>query len=98
VYTMTDERAGLCWTNHALVDVGLAALVAYAGRGSPEELTWADLESFAQYAEHALLTKTMRSHASVLFTINTSYLNPSTQGGGPPAASPRIAQFLQRDT
>jgi CRISPR-associated protein Cst1 len=76
---MTDERAGLFWTNHALVDVGLAALVAYAGRGSPEELTWADLESFAQYAEHALLTKTMRSHASVLFTINTSYLNPSTK-------------------
>ncbi len=76
---MTDERAGLFWTNHALVDVGLAALVAYARRGSPEELTWADLESFAQYAEHALLTKTMRSHASVLFTINTSYLNPSTK-------------------
>ncbi|MER3484746.1 MAG: type I-B CRISPR-associated protein Cas8b1/Cst1 [Chloroflexota bacterium] len=76
---MTDERAGLFWTNHALVDIGLAALVAYAGRGSPEELTWADLESFAQYAQHALLTKTMRSHASVLFTINTSYLNPSTK-------------------
>lgn len=77
--TTDEQRIGLSWTNHALVDVGLAAITAYACRQGPEELTWADLDGFVQYAERALLTKTMRSHASVLFTINTSYLNPSTK-------------------
>ncbi len=40
----------LRYTGHPLIDVGLATLAAYAGRDSPEELTEADLEKFAEWA------------------------------------------------
>lgn len=70
-------RAGLRWTGHPLVDMGIATLVAFSGRQKPEEVTIEDLESFAQYAERSVFVPSLRSHASVLYTINNDYMNPS---------------------
>src|SRR5579884_2625936 len=75
----TDQPIELRWTDHAVIDVGLATIVAYCEKRVPEEVTWKDLDAFVGYAQSALLTRAMRSHASVLFTINTSYLNPSAK-------------------
>jgi CRISPR-associated protein Cst1 len=76
------DSAGLRWTGHPLVDHGIATLVVFANeeRGDvhgPGNVTLNDLEQFAQYAEGALKSKTVTSHASVLFTINVPYLQPS---------------------
>jgi CRISPR-associated protein Cst1 len=72
-----SDGAGFRWTGHPLVDMGIAILTAFGDRRSPAQLTRADLERFATFAEAALLAKTVRSHASVVFTSNAPYLQPS---------------------
>lgn len=72
-----QAAAGLRWTGHPLVDMGIATLVAFAERTRPDEVTFDDLERFATYAEEALFSPALRSHASVLYTINNDYLNPA---------------------
>lgn len=73
----SGRSAGLRWVLHPLVDMGIATLTAFANRERPEEVTLEDLEEFAAYAERAVFTAALRSHASVLYTINNDYLNPS---------------------
>lgn len=63
------------WTYHPLVDMGIASLLAFAGRQRPEELTPGDLESFARYAEQAYFSPETASYLTVLFTSN--FVNPS---------------------
>lgn len=77
VHPLIDKPAGLKWTGHPLVDMGTAILTAFSERATVEEVTLGDLERFAEYAEGALFTKTVRSHASVVFTQNTPYLQNS---------------------
>jgi CRISPR-associated protein Cst1 len=91
------SSAGLWWTGHALVDHGIATLTAFAslqrgGVARPSDVTTEDLEQFAQFAERALKTETVRSHASVLFTINVPYLQPSH----PPERRVANARWLLR--
>lgn len=71
------DRADIRWTGHMLVDMGIATLAAFSSRERPEDITLADLERFATYTERALRTRALRSHASVLFTTNIPYLQPS---------------------
>jgi CRISPR-associated protein Cst1 len=68
-----ETTAGLNWTGHPLVDMGIATLVAFAERTEPNEVTLDDLERFAAYAEQAVFSPTLRSHASVLYTIDTNF-------------------------
>src|SRR5436309_3492985 len=68
------------WTNHLLVDMGIASLLAFAGREEPEDLTPEDLEKFAHYAEQFYLppkgaNTDLSSYLTVLFTSN--FINPS---------------------
>jgi CRISPR-associated protein Cst1 len=63
------------WTNHPLVDMGIASLLAFAGRKEPEELTPADLDKFAEYAEAVYFSPELASYLTVLFTSN--FINPS---------------------
>jgi CRISPR-associated protein Cst1 len=63
------------WTNHPLVDMGIASLLAFAGKDRPEEIKSSDLEAFAHYAETAYFSPEISSYLSVLFTSN--FLNPS---------------------
>ncbi|HTE84926.1 MAG TPA: type I-B CRISPR-associated protein Cas8b1/Cst1 [Dehalococcoidia bacterium] len=72
----TDAPAGLRWTGHPLVDHGIAALTAFAGRRSPEVLTWEDLDRFVDFAQRHYLSSDMSKTLGTLFTIN-SFLNPS---------------------
>jgi CRISPR-associated protein Cst1 len=63
------------WTNHPLVDMGIASLMSFAGRKRPEDLTLDDLEQFAGYAEQAYFSPELASYLTVLFTSN--FINPS---------------------
>lgn len=78
------------WTGHPLVDMGIATLVLFAGRKHPSELTLHDLESFAAYTERAIGAKVISSHASVLFTSNVSYLQPSFSADRKQAEAARV--------
>jgi CRISPR-associated protein Cst1 len=73
----TSGKAGLQWTYHPIIDVGIATLTAFAGRNSPEDVTFGDLEKFAEYAEGVYFTPLLESYLSVLFTKNFYPINPS---------------------
>jgi hypothetical protein len=64
--TATPEAALLRWTGQPLVDMGVATLMAFAGRARPEDVAPQDLDRFADYLQDALTTKAVQSHASEL--------------------------------
>jgi len=82
-----NKNAGLKWTNHPLVDVGIATLIVFAEKDSPEKVTFEDLEKFAKYTEESYFipitdekgkkTTLFKSYLSVLFTLNFCGTNPS---------------------
>lgn len=82
-----NKNIGLKWTNHPIVDVGVATLTAFAEKNIPEEVTFEDLEKFAKYAEESYFipvvdekgknTTLFNSYLSVLFTLNFCGTNPS---------------------
>src|SRR5438093_7823027 len=74
---MTEHRPDgtLYWTNPPVIDMGIAALVSFAGRDTPEHITLGDLEKFGRYAERAYFSPELGSYLTVLFTSN--FINPS---------------------
>jgi len=70
-----SEKADLHWTYHPIVDVGIATLIAFAEKDLPEDVTFGDLEKFAEYAERAYFTPALSGYLTVLFTTN--FINPS---------------------
>jgi CRISPR-associated protein Cst1 len=73
---MEERSAILRWTGHPLVDVGVAALTAFAGKRDPAQVTAADLREYAAFAERHYLSGDLSKTVDVLFTRN-SFLNPS---------------------
>jgi len=78
VSLVDTESAGLYWTGHDLVDAGLVTLTILSNRTKPEDITLADLEEFATFADDASSLKSVSRYQSVLFTTNVSFLNPSS--------------------
>lgn len=77
-YPREQAEPGLQWTGHPLVDTGVAALTALAGRQAPEEVTPADLERFAAIAERAFVgDPATASLLTILFTVNFPATQPS---------------------
>ena len=78
---MNGEAAGLRWTGHALVDVGVAGLCQLCGRDSPEDLTLADLDQASDFiAEHYFSGK-LDPYLTVVFTNNSGYCGPNKVDG-----------------
>lgn len=74
------QRVSYRWTNHPLIDMGIASLLAFANRDKPSELMPEDLEAFARYAEEFYIPRSgakteLSSFLTVLFTSN--FINPS---------------------
>jgi CRISPR-associated protein Cst1 len=63
-----------------LIDAGIAALTAFAGRRDPRQVSDADLEGYAEFAEGAYLSSDLSKTVGVLFTTN-NFLNPSLDPG-----------------
>src|SRR5581483_5472462 len=66
----------LRWTSHPLIDAGVAALTAFAGKTQPQDVTADDLNEFVKFAERYYLTEDLKKTVIIVFTLN-SFLNPS---------------------
>ena len=71
------ENAGLKWTGHPLVDVGVATLCAMADKTEPEQLTLTDLDAAADEMTDYYSSGVMASYTQNVFTIN-AYDNPKS--------------------
>ncbi len=71
-----DTQAGLEWTGHALVDVGIAGLCAHAGVEQPQELTLHHLDTAADLMEREYYSGKFGSYLSVVF-MNASFVQPN---------------------
>jgi CRISPR-associated protein Cst1 len=80
---MTAHAAGaapagaprLAWTGHALVDVGIAGMLAFAGRTRPEELTLEDLDAAADFMVEHYYSGKLLSYLTCVF-MNSSFVQP----------------------
>lgn len=70
------EPTLLRWTGHALVDVGIAGLCAFAGRDAPGELTLEDLDRASTFMERHYYEGALNAYLSCVF-MNSSFVQPN---------------------
>lgn len=68
---------GLRFSGHPLLDVGIATLVAYAGKQRSEELTEADLEAAADYMAANYSVPPLRGFLTVVFPNADGFTQPA---------------------
>ena len=85
------ESAGLFWTGHALVDVGIAGLCAFAEKKAPEELTLEDLDRAGEYMVEVYYGEKFKTFLSCVF-MNASFVQPKE---GAEKREAFIAQYLK---
>ncbi len=68
--------AGLRWTGHALLDVGIAGLCAFASRKRPEDLSLEDLDRAATRMEEHYYEGKMNPYLTCVF-MNSSFVQPN---------------------
>ncbi|MGQ9593101.1 MAG: type I-B CRISPR-associated protein Cas8b1/Cst1 [Anaerolineae bacterium] len=66
----------LRYTGHPLVDIGIATITAFAGKGDPAHLTEADLDAIADYMAEHYVVNPLKSFLTVAFP-NSGYTNPA---------------------
>ncbi len=67
----------LRYTGHPFVDVGVAAITAYAEKTDPEDVTEEDLERVADFIEKNYVRPPLRGHLTMAFTSNGWFIQPS---------------------
>jgi CRISPR-associated protein Cst1 len=74
----------LRYTGHPFVDVGVAAITAYAEKTAPEDVTEDDLERVADFIEKNYVRPPLRGHLTMAFTSNAWFIqdayNPEKPG------------------
>lgn len=78
----------LRYTRHPFVDVGTAAITAYAGKSQPEEVSRQDLDKAASFIERSYTKNPLKSFLTAIFP-NSGYVNPTI---GPE----KLATFMER--
>lgn len=78
----------LKYTRHPFVDVGAAAITAYAGKSRPEEVTRQDLDEAADFIERSYTKNPLRSFLTAIFP-NSGYVNPTI-------GTEKLAAFMER--
>jgi len=66
----------LSFTGHPLVDVGIAAITAFAGRRDPSQVAVSDLEAIADYMVKHYPVNPLKSFLTVAFP-NSGFTNPA---------------------
>lgn len=66
----------LQYTGHPLVDVGIATITAFAGKGDPAHLTESDLDAIADYMDAHYIVDPLKSFLTVAFP-NSGFTNPA---------------------
>lgn len=69
-------KTPLRFTGHALVDVGLAGLCAFAGRARPADLTMEDLDAAAGFMAEHYYGGALNAYLSCVF-MNSSFVQPN---------------------
>jgi CRISPR-associated protein Cst1 len=64
----------LHYTGHPFVDVGMAAITAFANKTRPEDVTADDLEQVASYIEQNYVRPPLRGHLTMAFTSNAWFI------------------------
>ncbi|MBI4917062.1 MAG: hypothetical protein HY825_14565 [Acidobacteria bacterium] len=86
-----DGPANLHWTGHALIDVGVAGLCAFAGKNDPQSLTLFDLDAAADLMEREYYGGKLGTYLSCVF-MNASFVQPSESQA---KRATFIAQYLR---
>jgi CRISPR-associated protein Cst1 len=71
----TPTMAPLAWTGHALVDAGLAGLLAFAEKTEPAALTPEDLDRAADFMVESYYSGKLLSYLTCVF-MNASFVQP----------------------
>jgi CRISPR-associated protein Cst1 len=69
--------AGLRWTGHALLDVGIAGACALNKRSRPEDLTLEDLDHVGDFIARHYFSGALDPYLTVVFTNNSGYCGPN---------------------
>ncbi|WP_273886707.1 type I-B CRISPR-associated protein Cas8b1/Cst1 [Rubrobacter naiadicus] len=78
----------LKFTRHPFVDVGAAAITAFAGKSRPEDLSWQDLDEVADFIERHYTRDPLKSFLTAIFP-NSGYVQPAMK-------PEKFAAFLNR--
>jgi len=74
----------LKYTGHPFIDIGIAAITAFANKRHPEQLTPNDLEAVATYIEKNYVRPPLRGFLTMVFTTNAWFIqdqyNPDKAG------------------
>jgi CRISPR-associated protein Cst1 len=88
----------LNYTGHPFLDVGIAAMTAYAGKRRPDELTADDLAAVAAYIEANYVRPPLRGHLTMAFTSNAWFAQDAFNPDKPDlSAEQRAARRATRD-
>ncbi|GAB4282386.1 MAG: CRISPR-associated protein Cst1 [Candidatus Promineifilaceae bacterium] len=66
----------LRYTGHPIVDVGVATILAFAGKNQPEEVTEVDLDAIAAYMAEQYIQNPLRGFLTVAFP-NSGFTQPA---------------------
>lgn len=80
----------LRWTGHALVDVGIAGVCAFAKRAEPAKVTLEDLDRIADFLRETYYNGKLLSYLSCVF-MNASFTQPNE---GSEKRTQFISQYL----
>lgn len=78
----------LRYTRHPFVDVGAATITAFAEKARPEDLTWQNLDSVANFIEQHYTRDPLKSFLTAIFP-NAGYVQPAMK-------PEKFAAFLNR--
>src|SRR5579863_2956889 len=74
----------LTYTGHPFIDVGVAAITAFAQKRHPEDITPEDLEQVVAYIERNYVLPPLRGYLTMAFTSNAWFIqdayNPDKPG------------------
>lgn len=89
----------LDYTGQPLLDVGIAAIVAFADKDTPDELTETDLEAIADYMTENYVKNPLRSYLTVAFP-NSGFTQPAffTQPEKQALYSERVLRAFRSET
>jgi len=86
-----DDSAGLRWTGHALVDVGVAGLCAFAKKSAPGQLVLEDLDRVSDFLVETYYQGKLGTYLSCVF-MNASFVQPKE---GKEKREQFISQYLR---
>lgn len=70
------EQTLLEYTGHPILDVGIATIVAFANKNTPDEITASDLESIASYMASKYVINPLKTFLTVAFP-NSGFTQPA---------------------